>query len=359
MKYQTNKLISKVITCCTLCATISCSDKSQSILYGTTSLEDVPYKIINPEKLHIDFQLTCPMQIEGLNDSLLIIFDADADKKCKLLNTNGLRINEFVQLGHSQDEFISPVGISLENNNFINVYDYSTGFLIGYSVPDVIGGKKSPCRRINVRKQLGQNKMDGTAINFVQSIDSDQHLLFGNNQNRIILWDSEKINCIYSKYPNTDKDQECNWAIWGHSVQYKLSPDNKHLILTTYIGTLFEIFNLNGRKIESIVLKGFTPPEYSIVQGATPKWISPDTDSPEGFCSLCTSNDRFYASIGGVDCEQRNEVYSFNYEGNPIGKYIFPGDIKCFTQVDETFYFIMEDKNGEYGLYHAKLPEFI
>lgn len=353
------KLISEVIICCVLCTTLSCSDKSRSISYSNDSLDGLTTKVINPEKIPLDILLTAPMQIEGVNDSLLILYDADADIKCKLLNMKGTIIGEFTQLGHSKDEFISPVGISVEDENIINVYDYSTGLLVGYSIHDVMAGIKNPCHRINVRGLLDSNKKANTAINFVQSLGSNQYLLFGNNQNRIMLLDGDKINSIYSEYPNTDSDEECNWAIWGHSVQYKLSPDNKHLILTTYIGTLFEIFDLNDGKVKSTILKGFSPPKYNIVNGATPKWISPDGDSPEGFYTLCASNNKFYASIGGLDCEQRNEILSFDYEGTPLEKYIFPGDVKCFTQINDIFFFIIENKSGEYGLYKAKLSELI
>lgn len=83
---------------------------------------------------------------------------------------------------------------------------------------------------------LDKNRKTETTINFVQSMGSNRHLLFGNNQNRIMLLDGEEINYIYVEYPDTDKDEECNWAVWGHSVWYKLSPDNRHLVLTTYIG---------------------------------------------------------------------------------------------------------------------------
>lgn len=359
MKYQMYKLISRVMVCCASCIVISCNDKSQSIPYSTASLESLTSKDITPEKIPLDFQLTAPTQIERIGDTLLVIFDADADKKCKLLNPKGTTIGEFVQLGHAKDEFISPVGISVADENIINVYDYSTGLLTGYSVPDVMAGNKNPCHITNLRGLLDNSKKANTTINFVQSIGYNRHLLFGNNQNRIMLLDGEKINYIYGKYPNTDSDEECNWAIWGHSAKYKLSPDNKHLVLTTYIGALFEIFNLNDEKVESSILKGFTPPEYSVVSGATPKWISPEGDSPEGFYALCTSKDRFYASIGGMDCKRRNEIYSFDYEGNSTGKYVFPGDVMCFTLVNDTFFFIIEGKNGEYGLYKAKLQDFV
>lgn len=354
MKCQVPELISKVVVCCTLCTS---NDKPQSISYSTASLESLTSKVIKPERMPLGIQLTSPAQIEGVGDSLLVIFDVDADKKCKLLNLGGSIINEFVRLGHSKDEFVSPVGISVEDENIVNVYDYSTGMLIGYSIPEVMAGNKNPCRRIDIRGVLDKNRKTETTINFVQSMGSNRHLLFGNNQNRIMLLDGEEINYIYSEYPDTDKDEECNWAVWGHSVRYKLSPDNRHLVLTTYIGTLFEIFNLNDGKVGSTIIKGFSAPEYSIVQGAIPKWISPDGDSPEGFYALCASKNGFYASVGGVDCEHRNEIYSFDYEGNPTCKFLFPGDVRSFTQVNGIFFFIIEDENGEYGLYKAKLPE--
>lgn len=151
MKCQVPELISKVVVCCTLCTIMSCNDKPQSISYSTASLESLTSKVIKPERMPLGIQLTSPAQIEGVGDSLLVIFDVDADKKCKLLNLRGSIINEFVRLGHSKDEFVSPVGISVEDENIVNVYDYSTGMLIGYSIPEVMAGNKNPCRRIDIR----------------------------------------------------------------------------------------------------------------------------------------------------------------------------------------------------------------
>ena len=353
-----HKLIFKIIIYCALFITMSCNDKAKTISYSVDSLKNLTSKVINAEKISTDIQLVTPTQILGINDSLLIIFDTDADKKCKLINLRGSIIGEFAQLGHSNYEYISPIGISVENDSIINVYDYYTGFLTGYFVSDIMTGNTDPYRRINIREILNNKKIN-TTINFVQSIGSDQYLLFGNNKNRIILLDKEEIGYIYNEYPDTDSDEECNWAIWGYSVQYILAPDNKHLVLTTYIGSLFEIFNLDDGKVKPTILKGFFPPKYNIVNGATPKWISPDEDSPEGFYALCASNNRFYATIGGVDCEQRNELYSFDYKGNPIGKYILSGDVKCLTQVNDIIFFIIENKNGVYGLYKTNLSELM
>lgn len=347
------------MACCVFCSVISCTDKTQRISYSTATLDMLASKNVIFEKVSEGVQFVTPMQIIGLNDSLLVVFDIDADKKCKLLNTSGMLLGEFAQLGHSNDELISPVGISVDDKSMVNVYDYSSRMLISYSIPDVIKGKTNSLRRINIRQLLENNKIEKTGINYVQSIDSDHHILFGNNRNRIMLLDGEKINNIYKVYPGTDSDEECNWAIWGYSVQYGLSPDHKHLVLTTYVGALFEIFNIEDGNVVSSTLKGFFPPSYDIAIGAIPKWISPDADSPEGFCALCTTNDRFYASIGGIDCVHRNEIYSFDYNGNAIGKYVLPGDLTCFTLLNDYFYFIIENKNGEYELYKAGRSEFL
>ena len=184
-----NKTFLKVMVCCTLCTTISCSNHSETIIYSTDSLKNLTTKVVKPEKIPLDIQLTSPMQIERVNDSLLIVFDADADKKCKLLNLKGTMVGEFAQLGHSKDELISPVGISVEDGSIVNVYDYSKGELISYSIHDVMAGINNPHRITNVRRLLENNKIVGTAINFVQSLGSNRHLLFGNNQNRIMLLD--------------------------------------------------------------------------------------------------------------------------------------------------------------------------
>lgn len=354
-----NKLFLLIMVYCAFCVIISCTDKTQSISYSTAALDVLTSYNVKIEKVPTDVHFATPMQIIGVDDSLLVIFDIDTDKKCKLLNTRGKVLGEFAQLGHSKDELISPVGISVDDNRMVNVYDYSLRKINCYSVSDVINGKTNSLRRIDVGKMLDNNKIEKTAVNFVQSISFNRHILFGNNQNRIMLLNEDKISSVCDEYPNTDSDEECNWSIWGNSVKYGLSPDNKHLVLTTYVGALFEIFNMEEGNVVSSVLKGFYPPSYNIAIGAIPKWVSADGDSPEGFFALYAAKDRFYASIGGMDCEHRNEIYSFDYNGNALGKYILPDDVMCLTLLDGVFYIIMENKNGEYELYKAGMSEFL
>lgn len=326
----------------------SCSEeKKEEIVYNDSVLTEHSALSINPNTIKIDYELARPENILIFGDSIMVIFEPDAENVCKVISKDGKYMGEFGKKGKSKEELLSPVCMVSENNDIVGIYDYNTMKLQRFSLRRLLSNKNAYLSTFDFKDFLSNEGKENTVINYILGLGINRYLLFGNNKNRIIFTDKEKITNVYTEYPSTDKDEECNWAIWGYSARYGISPDRKHVVTTTYVGTLLETFDVSSNKISSSITKGFIRPKYGIAKGAKPKWITPDYEHPEGFYSLYVDDDKIYGTIGGKDCEYRNELYAFDYAGKVLGKYIFPCDIKCMTKLANYMYFLLESDDGE------------
>ena len=52
----------------------------------------------------------------------------------------------------------------------------------------------------------------------------------------------------YSDFPVLDEKEENNRSLWGNLASFGVSPDEKHIVITTGIGAAFEILSLSGEK---------------------------------------------------------------------------------------------------------------
>lgn len=327
---------------------LSCSkDRHSKIVYNDSELMSQNITQINCDTIKSSYEFANPEQIFALDDSLLVIFEPDAENVCKIISNNGKLMGEFGKKGKSQEELISPVCMVVENNDIVGVYDYNTMKLQRYSVKKLLSGCNAFLSSLNFRDFLSKEEKSDTKINSIVGYGENRYILFGNNENRIMLADTRKITDTYTEYPPTDEDSECNWAIWAYSSRYGVSPNRQHIVTTTYVGTLFEVFDISSGEIKSSLIKGFVEPKYGIAKGANPKWITPDYEHPEGFYALYVDDEIIFATIGGKDCEHRNELYTFNYSGMVERKFSFSCDIKCMTKQSGYMYFLLESQDGE------------
>ena len=345
---------------CFIFSLLSCSkEKNSNIVYDYGQLTGTDASKIDLDTIMTDIEFVNPEQILSVNDSILVIFESEAEKLCKAISISGQFIGEFGVRGKSDVELISPICMTVEDNDIVGIFDYNSMKLKRYSIKKLVSNNNSFLSNVDFREILSSNKKDNTVINNIVAYGANKYVLFGNNNNRVMIYDNGKIINTYTDYPLTDKDKECNWAIWGYSARYGISPNKQHLVITTYVGTLFETFEISSNKISQLTLKGFFEPKYNICKGAKPTWISPDYNHPEGFYSLYADDEKIYATIGGKDCERRNELLIFDYSGELKGKYLLPCDIKCMTRQTNNIFFLLESKDGSILLCKKDVKAFI
>ena len=136
---------------------------------------------------------------------------------------------------------------------------------------------------------------------------------------------------------------------------FGVSPDEKHIVITTGIGAAFEILSLSGEKISHKLVKGFHAPKYSIAQGAVPVCVVVCPETVVGFNALHVADDCFYAVLAGPE-ERYNEILKFDFDGECVHRYCLPADIvniHCMTVDKGRLWAFVENKDGEIKLIKA------
>ena len=161
----------------------------------------------------------------------------------------------------------------------------------------------------------------------------------------------------YSDFPVLDEKEENNRSVWGNLASFGVSPDEKHIVITTGIGAAFEILSLSGEKISHNLVKGFYAPKYSIAQGAVPVCVVVCPETVVGFNALHVADDCFYAVLAGPE-ERYNEILKFDFDGECVHRYCLPSDIvyiHCMTVDKGRLWAFVENKDGEIKLIKARV----
>lgn len=91
--------------------------------------------------------------------------------------------------------------------------------------------------------------------------------------------------------------------------------------MVTYIGGLFETFDIKGSELSSRSVRGFFKPDYVYAEGAIPKCV---TFNPKnivtGFRTIYATDDHFITVIDGHESERMNEILTFDYDGNLVSR---------------------------------------
>ena len=329
---------------------VSCSDKGTSdTTYDASVLDEIQPQDKDVVEIVTDYQFGNPKQIKVVNDTLLAVFDVNKSV-VHLISFQGRYLGGYGQIGKGYGEVISPECLSVSGDSSkIYLYDYRMARSITLRVSDMLKGTYNP----DVLEYKEYIPMEVNRYTCVEQFDDDSYVGFGyNNKCRIQYVSDGQIISNYTEYPKTDENEEYTWSIWNNSANYAVSPDRKHVVITTGIGMLFELFTIDNGKVSSKLLKGFHKPIYGIAPGAKPACVTYVDETLNGFNTICATNDGFYGCIGGEapNYDLGNVIYYFDYEGNLRNKYKIGTNIECLTAHKGTVYAITTDKDGEYHL---------
>lgn len=328
----------------------SCSKKKdsyQEIIYDTSELNTVePVKPIT-KVLPLNFELTNPTQLQFVNDSLFVVFDESSNGRFAHLFKKGKYIVSFGVRGKAKGEMLTPQKCSIsKDRRSIYFYDYTLAKSVRFDITDLLKGNSNP-------KVLDIDKMSSHIINRFNNVwhfSDDSFIGYGYDEKcRVLSVENGKVVDNYVNYPIVDKNAEYNHSIWSNMTLTAISKDQRHLVITTGIGMLFEIFDLAGGKVSSEVVKGFYKPEFGVAQGAKPACVIGNEKTFYGFTVLCASNDGFYGCVmgGAPNYDKANVIYYFNYKGKLEKVYCLPNKIVCMdVNENNEMYVIVVDKKG-------------
>lgn len=337
---------------------VSCQHQdNKPIEYDASVLSSAKILEVSPQNIATNFSFADPQQMSVLGDSLLVVFDETTNGKfAHVLRTNGEYVSSFGERGKAKGEMINPQNFSIgKDGKSIYFYDYTLTNTIKFNIEDILKGNVVPTI-------VDNHQITDRLINRFSNVCffSDHSFVgFGyNDKCRILYVENNKVLDNYVGYPLLDEDEECNWSLWNNDASFVVSPDQKHIVITTGLGMVFEVLNIEKGKVNSHMIKGFYKAVYDIAQGAKPKCVSYTNETFEGCGSICVSNDGFYKCVLGSapNFDQNDIIYYFDFDGNLIKKYKVPNPVVCMCKgKGNELYLITVNKTGENSLQKINL----
>lgn len=312
------KTLKNILFCCFIgVLSISCKQQ-QSIEYDLEVLDSKSTTDATLIKIGSEIKFGNPSTIDFISDSIMVVYDENVNEYiAHVIDVEGHHINSFGRKGHGEGEIVSPINIAInEEGDSAFIYDFMMQRMVGYDLNKVMNN-------IDQRPSITEfdiSTIPGQEYRFTHvKIGPNKNMLgFSSGVNRIVSMKDGKVQSTYTDYPLVDTDVETNWSIWNYSQDRKsISPDKRKLVIATYVGGLFEIFDIRNDNISSRTVKGFYKPDYKYAEGAIPKSVSPNPETMvTGFRSINVGNEDFAAVLDGPQTSRNNEILIFDFDGN-------------------------------------------
>lgn len=122
---------------------------------------------------------------------------------------------------------------------------------------------------------------------------------------RFAIMDSLQHICsCYSSVPQLVPDDKENWAIINYLPQCAISPNGEKMVLATYVGSMFEIFNIKVDKIVRDTVQYYYPPIYNVLQKSKQAMIGTTPETILGCHNVFVSDSAIYAIYEGESAKK-------------------------------------------------------
>lgn len=289
-----------------------------------------------------------------LVDSLLIIHDSQKKDSCfHIFNVNnGLFLKSFGHKGRGPGEVIFPASMNYSPvKQAITTYEPNLRKIVCYNIGHILNGQPPFFSEIQIKESPSFVTQAIPYENKFILRGCDDKMRFGR------LDDTLKVNSIYTDYHRIVNDQEENWAIINYTPQWAIRPDESKMVMTTYIGSIFEIFNIRDGIIEYDTIQFYYPPIYRPLKGFKPKWVGTTPETIIGCYNIYVTNEYIYTIYEG-ESAKKNQIHKklilFDWKGRVHKKYEFtegdPVSI-CVDEVNKKFYCVILNHEYEYQIY--------
>lgn len=333
-------------------------DKStKEIEYTPEALEQGMFQELKLTNIPTDFLFANPKQIDRITDSLLVVFDKAGNQRiAHLFNDAGNHVKSFGMIGKGHGEMIYPEGFNIgQDGKTIYFFDWRTAFSVKFPLENILSQENTP----TIINNLDSTNHAIPHFDYIIRFTDTEYIGFAHTEEtRIMCVDHNKPTEVYKDYPQVDENAEITRSIWYNMACQGISPDRKHIVITTRIGALLEVFELQNGKITSKTIQAFHKPEFGLAEGVKPACATFNEKTFGGFSTLYCTNKSFFGVIDGPapDYSHHNEIYEFDYSGELINKYKIDGEVACLTvSPEDEMYLIVTDKDGEQHLMKADL----
>lgn len=287
-------------------------------------------------------------------DSLLIVHDSQKQDYCFHIfdSRNGNFIKSFGSKGRGPGEIIFPESMNYSSNRqALTTYDPNLKKIVLYHIEQILNNEEPYYSEIKTLESPGLIYQALPYKNNFILRGCDSKMRFG------VLDSLNKVIPLYTDFPKIVPSEEENWAIANYVPQCAISPNGTKMVSATYIGGIFEIFNIKQNQISADTIQFYYQPIYKIVQGFKPKWIGTTPETIIGCHNICVSNNLIYSIYEGESAKKdhiHKKLILFNWKGEIFKQYCFKEGDPISICVDETnkdFYCIILNEKYEYQIY--------
>lgn len=324
---------------------------------GTPKYKALEYKPtihLKGKLLNNNFMFSNPAEMFVI-DSLLIIHDSQKQDYCfHIFSVNtGRYIKSFGAKGRGPGEVLFPESMNYsENRKVVTTYDSNLRKIVLYNISSILNNRKYSFTEIQITNSPNFVYQALPYKNNFILRGSDSKMRFG------IMDTLQNVKFCYTEMPFIVSDNEENMAILNYVPQCAISPNGEKMILSTYIGSIFEILNVSENKICTDTVQYYYPPIYNVLKGYEPKWIGTTPKTIIGCHSLFVTNDTIYTIYEGESAKENlihKKLMLFNWNGEFCKQYSFEeGDpiSLCIDDKNKQLYCIILNDKYEYQIYN-------
>jgi hypothetical protein len=278
-------------------------------------------------------------------DSILYAVDASTDSIVHIFNIDKKTYHGMViGRGAGPNELLSVNNITLSvDNKSIWVYDIMGRKWVQFDREQLYQTNKSI---VTDKILFSKNQLNSSYLNEPEWISDSLFICLDVNsyKNRFLIFDKELKNVLSVQNQQFSFNEDYPLFILNDmfSTKMGMKPDKTKIVLAGSYLDCIEIYNIDGTltKLLKGPEKGFHfqyNKEQSLNRGALIK----SRESKRAYIGLKTTNKGIYALYSGKEKQDpshysnSNIIYAFDWDGNPLKKYILDCQIGAFD-IDET-----------------------
>lgn len=264
----------------------------------------------------------------NINDNSIHVFN----------KISGKYITSFGTIGSGPGELSDPVSRVTIDAKKRNIYicDLSKNKLVTFNLDKIINNKNNFYEETELYPELKNNVafFSITNNNFLAA-----YTAFENNSHRFVKGNLNDTISTYNQYIRLSEPEgyeHVEKSYFSYKSSIAVNPEGTKFVSATKSGLILETFDISGNKIKPIAVKRFYEPVYEVSNRESKyPFIIKNKNAVEGTMGLRATNKYIYNLLNETsDPNIRNEIAVFDWEGNPVKKYVLDCNILSLS-VDE------------------------
>ncbi|MBA5651755.1 BF3164 family lipoprotein [Bacteroides fragilis] len=294
-------------------------------------------ELLKPEKMWI-------------HDSLCLIRSSKDEYFFHLFNIAGTKICSFIGFGDAPAEMLSPVDFDVVNDT-LQIYDSGKQKISFYALSDLSYGNVE-----NICRQLSINVMASSVI-----CTTDHSFYYLGETNRMYGFINSKIDTSYIDFPEDYRMLNSGLKHLLFQGHLRCSPNFDRLVYAASRFGYLQVLSPQENGSLSLVKDYFVQqPIFRDCSSQDMTAMSLSRENQSGFNDLSVTDELIFALYSGRRANEErsyfaNQVWVFDWDGNPVKKMILPQDawsIYVDQETNKLYTISYGEEKGEYRVHY-------